>query len=184
MACSAQHGINKHGTGAVTLDRARRYAEKILAELAPYCERAEIAGSIRRERPAPNDIDLVVLPSPGHAPAIRRRCLRSCPDVRQDGECQLLFVLDGGVQIDLWFASAREPDLFQPNPCTFGTRLLLRTGSAAFNAWFAVEAQRRGFHWNPYHGLYAHGRPIMAESEAELFSAIGLPYIPPRDRER
>lgn len=44
------------------LTEATTYAEKIAEWLAPHCEFIEIAGSVRRRRPNPNDVDLVVIP--------------------------------------------------------------------------------------------------------------------------
>jgi DNA polymerase/3'-5' exonuclease PolX len=47
---------------SLPLGAARGIAEGLLAELAPACLRAEIAGSIRRESVAVKDIELVVIP--------------------------------------------------------------------------------------------------------------------------
>jgi DNA polymerase/3'-5' exonuclease PolX len=44
------------------LEHARGMAEALVALLAPACERIEIAGSIRRQKPNPNDIELVAVP--------------------------------------------------------------------------------------------------------------------------
>lgn len=47
----------KHSTALVI-------AEKIKAQLAPHCDRIEIAGSIRRKKPEVKDIEIVVIPKP------------------------------------------------------------------------------------------------------------------------
>lgn len=39
-------------------------AAKILTTIEPFCEKVEIAGSLRRCKGTVNDIDLVVLPKP------------------------------------------------------------------------------------------------------------------------
>lgn len=49
-------------TQPMNLVTAQKRAEKIVTWLAPYCERIQIAGSIRRERPLCNDIDIVCIP--------------------------------------------------------------------------------------------------------------------------
>ncbi len=46
------------------LDKALEIAEKTKELLAPYCERIEIAGSIRRKKPEVKDIELVAIPKP------------------------------------------------------------------------------------------------------------------------
>jgi len=44
------------------LDYALRISNELIERLKPTCERIEIAGSIRRERPDVHDIELVVIP--------------------------------------------------------------------------------------------------------------------------
>jgi DNA polymerase/3'-5' exonuclease PolX len=44
------------------LSRAREIAKRVLVLLRPFCERAEIAGSIRRGKPEVGDIEIVVIP--------------------------------------------------------------------------------------------------------------------------
>jgi len=166
------------------LATAQRHAEKIMGALSPMCDRIEVSGSIRRQRETCNDIDIVVLPHYGLQRKVRERCLQTCPEIRQDGDCNLSFVLHGGVQVDVWFATHPRPDMFQPQPSTFGTRLLCRTGSRQFNIWFATQAVEKGFKWNPYWGLYRETRCVAAESEADMFRVLDLEYIQPEDRER
>lgn len=45
----------------MNLSEARPIAERIKSELAPYCSRIEIAGSIRRKRQIVNDIEIVCI---------------------------------------------------------------------------------------------------------------------------
>jgi DNA polymerase/3'-5' exonuclease PolX len=42
--------------------QALAIAERTRAALAPYCDRIEIAGSIRRRNPSVKDIELVAIP--------------------------------------------------------------------------------------------------------------------------
>lgn len=46
----------------LSLDIAADLAARIAADLAPVCDRLEIAGSIRRKRPDVGDIELVAIP--------------------------------------------------------------------------------------------------------------------------
>jgi DNA polymerase/3'-5' exonuclease PolX len=46
----------------MTLEYAREMAEALVELLASACKRIEIAGSIRRQKPKPNDIEIVAIP--------------------------------------------------------------------------------------------------------------------------
>jgi DNA polymerase/3'-5' exonuclease PolX len=66
---------------------------------------------------------------------------------------------------------------------TFATRMLCRTGSKEHNIWLAQRAQDRGGHWNPYEGLKLHGKLVKAEIEEDIYRALGVPWIEPKNRE-
>ncbi len=145
------------------LEKAERIAGGVLAALKPFCERLEIAGSIRRRRPWVGDIDLVVLPSCGaNIVRILDRCALNATREKK-GEQYVVFRLANGFQLDLWIA---YPDYQEPGDllgevgpfqrCNFGVLLLARTGSAAFNCWIADQATARGCHFNPHRGIQAN----------------------------
>ena len=52
--------MNRHK--GMTLEFAQEMAEALVELLAPACERIEIAGSIRRKKPNPNDVEVVAAP--------------------------------------------------------------------------------------------------------------------------
>lgn len=52
----------KTGKGKFELKTVRPVAEKLGAALAPYCERIEVAGSIRRGKAEVGDIEIVAIP--------------------------------------------------------------------------------------------------------------------------
>jgi DNA polymerase/3'-5' exonuclease PolX len=62
--------------------------------------------------------------------------------------------------------------------------LLARTGSADFNIWLARTAKVRALHFNPHQGILRGDQVIASRTEEEIFSALGLPFIRPEDRER
>lgn len=185
----------------IPLIQARRYADKIVEWLAPYCERLEVAGSIRRQRPFCADIDIVCIPKIteqkdmlGQVIGRENFCLsflqnyisasaslsasstrpRFISGGEKEGK-QVILQLPK-CQLDLWFADAE----------TFGTRLLCRTGSKEHNVWLCQRAQTRGLHWDTYNGLtnVDLAEPVPASTEPELYTALGLGYIAPKDRER
>ena len=178
------------------LARIRALADKAVAALAPFCERIEIAGSLRRGRPVVGDIDLVILPK--DRAAIRKRLIPACHLIA-DGTQNLIVdfpvpslqssvsSLQSAVprlQLDIFFAHGGTSDFFTHEPSNWGTLLLCRTGSKEFNIWFAQQATAAGYHWNPYRGLMADGKVIASATEADLFASLRLGVINPEDRER
>jgi DNA polymerase (family 10) len=169
-------------------DQAHKLALAIQEQLAPFCEPIEIAGSIRRARPEVNDLDLVLLPKPGQRETIKARCRQKCRVVTE-GEQNCIYELplaEGRVwQLDLFFARPVIQDLLGSEPGNFGSLLLCRTGSKEHNIYLIEHAKRLGLIWQPYRGVIGTGGRVLAsESEAEIFTALDLAFIPPEKRER
>ncbi|NIV32842.1 MAG: hypothetical protein GWN58_26370 [Anaerolineae bacterium] len=61
-----------HGS-SMALEHARKLATALVEQLEPACQRIEIAGSIRRQKPNPNDIELVAVPS--YDPGLRMQSM-------------------------------------------------------------------------------------------------------------
>ena len=176
---------------------ARHHADKIVQWLTPYCERIEVCGSVRRIRPKCGDIDLVVIPK-----ITVKQDLFGAPDGKVNhcwlflsGYCQApqnnAILLSGGqpdtssmsvqlrkCQLDVWFATE----------ATWSTLVLSKTGSRDHNIWLAGRAQDRGLHWQPSVGIQKrHDGTIETlpapATEADLYLALGLKLIDPRNRE-
>jgi DNA polymerase/3'-5' exonuclease PolX len=172
------------------LNIANRYAAKLVEWLQPFCGRIEIVGSIRRGRPVVNDVDIVCIPIVtekkdllGEVIGRQNHALHHLQMHAMGGKAK---ILSGGeregkqvmvelskCQLDLWFATAE----------TFATRMLCRTGSKEHNIWLAQRAQDRGGHWNPYEGLKLHGKLVKAEIEEDIYRALSVPWIEPKNRE-
>ena len=170
------------------LARAIVIGLKIQEQLAPLCERIEIAGSIRRARPEVGDLDLVILPKTGQRDAIKSRCASKCARVT-DGEQNCIYRLQlpdlTQFQIDIFFARPAASDLLQSDPGNFGSLLLCRTGSKEHNIFLVEHAKRLGLKWQPYRGVMDHGGQVLAsETEADIFRALDLEFVPPERRER
>ena len=153
------------------LGYARMLAQEVVDYLAPFCDRIEVAGSIRRQKPFPRDIDIVLIPANQGKLAT---ALQGLGEKRRGGS-KIEERLYKGVQLDLYFAV----------PETWATLLLIRTGSKEHNIKLTTLAKRKG--WT----LHASGRGlcneaderIAWESEQQIFVALGQPYAEPRDRE-
>jgi DNA polymerase (family 10) len=146
------------------LAQADRIAAKIVEALSPFCERIEVAGSIRRRRAMVGDVDVVALPRAWQLEQLRERARQSTT-----------VVTDGPA----------TRDFFSETPTNFGTLLLMRTGSREHNIYLVEHAKRMGLRWNPYHGVFdGFGKCLAVAEEAEIFRALGLAFVPPERRER
>lgn len=172
------------------LEIAQSYARHITEWLAPHCERLEIAGSIRRERPECGDVDLVCIPkltqerdilgeivhrrNHVHHHLVQHAAAGRCKIASGgDREGRLMIVQLQKCQLDVYFAT----------PETFATILLCRTGSKEHNILIAQRALDLGGHWKPNEQLTIAGRAIASSFEQQIYDALKLPWIEPRDRE-
>lgn len=172
----------------IGLSTARLRAEKVIETLAPLCARIEVAGSVRRARPAVNDLDFVVLPLPGKLNAFRERASRMNTVVKSGEDIYIIRTKDG-LQIDFYFAHGPTHDLLEYRPGNWGSVMLCRTGSKEHNIHLALQAQRLGYKWETMIGLTKpidnNARTVMAsETEEAIFALLGLDFIPPERRER
>lgn len=167
------------------LARARKIAEHVAAALQPFCNRIEIAGSIRRGRPDCGDIDLVI--EARDREGLIDRVKQSCT-FKTEGAQNCIAVMRDGVQLDFFFARGATKDLFSTSPSNWGTILLCRTGSPAHNIYLVERAKARGLIWNPYRGVVRGGSltgdVIASETEEEIFKALELEFVRPEDREK
>lgn len=172
---------------------AQRYAERITTWLLPYCERLQVAGSIRRERTVCNDVDLVVIPKVDVkrdllGVAVQRRNLLWVFLERYVAESKGQATwLAGGAKEDgqnyLLQLPKCQLDIFCTTPEAWGTMLLCRTGSKEHNIWLADLVKRRGGHWNPYRYLTLDNRPQDVRTEESIYAACGIDFIQPDRRD-
>lgn len=160
------------------LTDAQGIAEKIKTLVSPYCERIEIAGSIRRQRAKVHDIDFVVVAKGdvgwrNIGEELKR--LKAKPNNCSGNSVikALLPCQNGLFQVDFYRAK----------PSTFGIHLLVRTGSADHNVWLAGYAISKGMKIKYSEGLTKDNNTIVGEDEKDVFTALGLPYPLPSERE-
>lgn len=151
-------------------------AERVKAALAPHCERIEIAGSIRRQRPQVSDIEIVAIPKPyqvglfasGIAPIVNE-----WQKVKGELPCKYTQrILPEGIKLDLFFAE----------PGNWGYIMAIRTGSAAYSKMLAQSWRKRGYQGE--NGYLTHkSRRINTKTEQDLFLYAGVTYVEPEKRE-
>jgi DNA polymerase/3'-5' exonuclease PolX len=162
-------------------------AERLIAQLAPACERIEVAGSIRRERDEVHDIELVAVPRVevevdlfGDSTARRSLldpALVGLGRFDKNGERYKQIYLPDGIYHDLF--------LVLP-PAQWGVILTIRTGPADFSHWLVTPKRQGGAmpaHLRVHDGALWQGNEIVpTPEEKDFFAALGLPYVEPRER--
>lgn len=155
------------------LERAKTIAKEVVKRLSPYCQKIETAGSIRRQRPFPRDIDIVLIPSDAWNLEAEVLAMARPFQPKLSGEKLKRFTFNG-VQVDLYFASEK----------TWATLLLIRTGSTENNIRLCSIAKKKGWHLAANgSGLFNEtGERIAGDSEVSIYNALGLPYQRPEER--
>lgn len=140
-------------------------------------DKAQIAGSIRRELSTVKDIDLVLLKN--HNFTINNNPIFSQKEyqIKESGNHWLRGIYRG-MNFDVRFCD---------DSC-FGSMLLYLTGPKEFNIWIRSRAKKMGYKLNEF-GLWdakktfaAPKRMAPTESESDVFYALGMDYIKPEDR--
>ncbi|MBN1515046.1 DNA polymerase/3'-5' exonuclease PolX [Candidatus Sumerlaeota bacterium] len=159
--------------------QAERQAAPILETLRklPCVTRAEIAGSLRRKRETVKDADIIAASDdPETVMQAFIDCAKEEGQVIAHGKMKSAIRLGDQLQLDLRVV----PD------AQFASAAHHFTGSKEHNVAMRGRAQRMGFKINEY-GLFkeeaGEEKLIACRSEEELFSALGLQYIPPELRE-
>ncbi len=156
------------------LAEAAQHAEPLAAHLAATkgVERVVIAGSYRRGKETVGDIDILVITSAPAAVMERFVTYEDVAEVLSHGSTRSSVVLRCGLQVDV---------RVMPREC-FGAALHYFTGSRAHNIAIRRLGQERGLKINEY-GIFKGERRIGGAEEEDVFSAVGLRYIPPELRE-
>ena len=159
-------------------------ATSIIDNLAPFCTRIQIAGSLRRQREMIGDIEIVALP---------RRPVDLFQQPIADAPTDLdLFLASristfrvNGSKLKSWQHGPVQVDLFLPeSEAHWGSIYTIRTGSHEFNMWLMTTAAPAAQVKFDKGLLYDWNRKrIDTPTEADVFKALGLPFIPPTMRD-
>ncbi|MFO7675146.1 MAG: DNA polymerase/3'-5' exonuclease PolX [bacterium] len=159
------------------LDEARELAERAVGHLEALVRSGFCvpAGSYRRGRESIGDIDVLVA-TDDPARVIER--FTSLPGVRQvlaRGETKVSLVADGT-------GGPRQLDLRVVEPAAWGAALQYFTGSKDHNVRLRGIARRLGLKVSEY-GVFRGRKRVAGRTEAEVYAAVGLPFIEPELRE-
>lgn len=180
------------------LSHAQGIAQELINILNPFCDRIEIAGSVRRKKNIVKDIELVIIPKKQiektglfedeeityypidnfilYNPLFRLRPSKT--GVTSYGEKNKL--LEYNHQEFGWIAL----DIFTADKSNYMMVKFIRTGGAETNKLIAITANKLKMNLRIYDSAFVdiHGYKAIMKSEEQIFQYLGLKYLPPEKR--
>lgn len=156
------------------LAMAAQYAdalEKFLAAI-PGVTKVTPAGSYRRMRETVGDLDILVAASAPNPVMQSFIAYDEVAEILSAGVTRASVILKCGMQVDLRVVKE----------ASYGAALHYFTGSKSHNIALRRMAQKSGLKINEY-GVFRDKIRIAGETEASVYAAVGLSYIPPELRE-
>jgi DNA polymerase/3'-5' exonuclease PolX len=156
------------------LKQASELSNEIVETLAPHCKQIMVCGSIRREKPFPGDIDIVLIPGNQGALLMALEGLGE----KMKGGAKMIQRRYKGQQVDIYIADEK----------TWPTLVLIRTGSRDHNKYLCGKARAKGMILHAdgsgieYVSSSGEADRIIPKDEAHIFRILGLPYVDPRKR--
>lgn len=164
------HGKDRRTPLVEVLGFARSLATRIAS--IEGVTHAEPCGSLRRFSETVGDVDIVVATT---SPSVVHETVLSFPEVADvvgTGDTKTSFLTREGLQVDVRTVS----------PGQIGSALLYFTGSKAHNIQLRQKAMDKGWLLSEY-GLFEDERVVASETEAEIYSALGMAFVAPTLRE-
>lgn len=183
------------------LKLAQQYAREVADYVAPYCDRVETAGGVRRGKDRPHDIELVVVPKLESS-----QCTIDGEDL---WDVDLLFGMLSSLRLEadmghplqkapsdkagkaaplgrrcyrvLW--KGEKVDIFAVlPPAQFGVIYAARTGDAGFTQSLYGIARSRGMRFSDGCIMDGKGEVLQTPEEKDVFRALDLPWVEPKNR--
>lgn len=178
-----------------TIDQVMPIAEMIVDRLTPYCERIEIAGSLRRKAVAVGDIEILAIPKwqtnlfgeedltmPSELSSYLNSLMANdkihhTEKKRWGDKLKSFQVVTSNVrtfQVDLFI---------QPDPATWGVNMMIRTGSAEFSKKMVTQKNKGG--WMPNDmmvrdaRLWRDGEALNTDEEWMVFEEMKKEWVEP-----
>ncbi len=168
--------VHANQTQRLKLAVAAQYAEALEKFIAaiPGVTKVTLAGSYRRMRETVGDLDILAIASTSAASEVVQRFTTydEVAEILSAGVTRASVILKCGIQVDLRVVKEES----------YGAALHYFTGSKSHNIAIRRMAQKNGLKINEY-GVFRDKTRIAGESEASVYAAVGLPYIPPELRE-
>ncbi|HEY1767152.1 MAG TPA: DNA polymerase/3'-5' exonuclease PolX [Terracidiphilus sp.] len=171
----------RRSAGRFRIDVADDEARRISAYLLnfPGIDRVTAAGSLRRGRETAGDLDLLATGA-GCAPEQTAEAVEyvaaypGIQDMIAKGENKVSFHVERGLQVDVRLLPTSS----------YGAALQYFTGSKAHNVSLRQRALKMGYTLNEWAlARLEDGAPVAAATEEEIYSALGMDWMPPEMRE-
>ena len=191
--------VERFRTMSISLHYAEQIAEDVIGQLAPHCEpgRCVVAGSVRRKKPRPNDIEIVCIPQRRAVQELFGQSWVRSPEfqavvdqwerIKGDDKYigRMLQVTDEDTPEEGPEEGGLIPvqlDIFCATPDNWGMQLAVRTGSAEFaHKVLATGWVKRGYH--SVNGmLWKNGQAHEVREERDLFRMAGVAWVEPERR--
>lgn len=156
----------------MTLQTIKHIAEDTIQMLKPYCKRIEIAGSIRREKPEPKDIEIVCI-----ADGVKLE--KALVDLKFSTN---IYFKKDGIKYKQFLWSGVWHDLFITDAKHWGLTFMIRTGPKEWNVRMVEYLKRHGYTMDSGRLLQANNTEVFIESESDLFNIFGCNFIEPKLR--
>ena len=160
--------------GKWSLGEVLPIAKEIFSQLESLDEVKKIAfaGSLRRRKEVVGDVDILVSASKTEKVMNTFISFESVEKVLGQGDTKASIRLEEGFDVDLRVV----------NMTSFGSALQYFTGSKSHNIKVRKIAISDEMKLNEY-GLFKDGKKIAGKTEEEIYSKLGMTYIPPEIRE-
>ena len=166
--------VFRRAAGRFRLDTAFEAAEELVAWLREFkaVEQVTPAGSLRRGRETVGDLDLLVTGRDHAGTAEHFVTFPGVAAILAKGEDKVSVKLKNDLQVDVRLLDRSAS----------GAALQYFTGSKEHNVALRDRAKRRGWKLSEY-GLFHGDKVLASRTEEEIYTKLGLPWIPPELRE-
>ena len=145
-------------------------ANELCNRIDEFCEKYDIAGSIRQGKEMVGDVDIVIIPKPPVEEFIEK--IKETIEFEYGGKKKLFGMFMG-----------RPVNIFITNAESYGACLYQSTGPAMYNVHVRQCAKRKKFKLNEY-GLFDRDTDVKVagETEESIFEALGWKFKEPTER--